>query len=99
MTYTIKINGHPFVGELQRPVPAAAVAGTGWSGKQPTTRLTLATGISGRDEPLPILGRTNLSSWMRRIVDRIGQEDAICANAGGVVNYVGIHHIEVTESQ
>ena len=98
MTYTIKINGCPFVGELNRPAPAVAVAGTGWSGKQPATRLALATGIDGRDEPLPILGRTNLASWMRRIMDRMGQEDAICANAGGRVNYTRISHIEVTET-
>lgn len=73
-SYTIWVGGNPYCGEVRRVEPAKPAAGMGWSGLQPKLRSVQYIGIAGRDEPLRIVGRTNLRSYLSRILDRLGSE-------------------------
>lgn len=70
--YTIWLDGKPYCGEVRRVEPARPTVGMGWSGKQPELRNVQYIGIAGRDDPLEIQGRTNLRSYLTRILDRLG---------------------------
>lgn len=67
------------------------------SATRPQFRRVLAVGQSGRDEPLPILGRTNLRSHMERILSVIGEGNAVGMMRGGRASLERIQTINVRE--